>query len=326
MSKASITGISSLLSRPPGRHEPPAVTHKRARRLMAARLLFLCLCLNVWMGAGCMVWHPQWPDLSGGSAPGVTAVRLEEAERMGRRVDSRNDIQATIAAYQSLLEMDPANYQALVTLSHLHLLLGDAYASTMREKKDYFQKAMVYAERAMFTNPSFRQNIQRGEPTWEACRVLGVPEMEAMLFWINAVFYMYKEGQSYLGQVINFRWVQRARQVLEHMTSIDPDWNGGALHFTWGVYYLSIPESIGGDRKKSAVFFSKAIEAGPDRLLNRWGRAKYFHVKMKNPQGFREDLEWVLAQDAGRSPGHAAWNAYFKRDARQMLDAMERYF
>jgi hypothetical protein len=110
------------------------------------------------------------------------------------------------------------------------------------------------------------------------------------------------------------------------MTSIDPDWNGGALHFTWGVYYLSIPESIGGDRKKSAAFFSKAIEVGPDRLLNRWGRAKYFHVKMKNPQGFREDLEWVLAQDAGRSPVHAAWNAFFKRDARQMLDTMERYF
>jgi tetratricopeptide (TPR) repeat protein len=299
---------------------------RNARLLLEARLAILCLCLAVCMGAGCMVWHPQWPDLSVGSTPMDAAVRLEEAERRGRRVDSRDDIEATVAAYQSLLDADPKNYQACVTLSHLHLLLGDAYAVTKTDKRDHFEKAMLYAERAMFTNPSFRQNIQRGEPTWEACRVLGVPEMEAMLFWVNAVFYMYKDGQGYIGQVINFRWVQRARKVMEHLTSIDPDWAGGVLHFTWGVYFLSIPESIGGDRKRSAECFSKAIEVGPDRLLNRWGRAKYFHVKMKNPQAFREDLEWVLAQDAGRSPGHAAWNAFFKRDARQMLDTMERYF
>jgi tetratricopeptide (TPR) repeat protein len=278
------------------------------------------------MGAGCMVWHPQWPELSHASAPADAAGRLEEADRLGRGADSRNSIAAAVAAYQAYLETDPANYQVCVTLAQLHLLLGDAYASSKSEKRDYFQKAMVYAERAMFTNPSFRQGIQHGEPTWEACRVLGVQEMEAMMFWVNGVFYTYKEGQGYFGQVINFRWVQRARQVMEHMTSVDPDWGGGALHFTWGVYYLSIPESIGGDRKKSAEFFSKAIEVGPHQLLNRWGRAKYFHVKMKNPQGFREDLEWVLSQDVVRSPGHAAWNTFFMRDARQMLDTMDRYF
>jgi hypothetical protein len=64
---------------------------------------------------------------------------------------------------------------------------------------------MVYAEGAMFTNPSFRQSIQQGEPTWVACRVLSVREMDALLLWVNAVFYAYKEGQGYIGQVINFR-------------------------------------------------------------------------------------------------------------------------
>jgi tetratricopeptide (TPR) repeat protein len=326
MIKASVTRISSMLCRFPGQIEPSEVSHYRARRLLAARIVFLCACLASCMGVGCMVWHPQWPDLSNASAPSDAAGRLEEADRLGRGADSRNSIAAAVAAYQAVLEKDPANYQVCVTLAQLHLLLGDAYASTRSGKRDYFQKAMVYAERAMFTNSSFRQGIQRGEPTWEACRVLGVQEMEAMMFWVNGVFYTYKEGQGYFGQVINFRWVQRARQVMEHMTAINPDWGAGALHFTWGVYFLSIPESIGGDRKKSAAYFSKAIEVGPHQLLNRWGRAKYFHVKMKNPQGFREDLEWVLAQDAGRSPGHAAWNTFFMRDARQMLDTMDRYF
>jgi hypothetical protein len=165
-----------------------------------------------------------------------------------------------------------------------------------------------------------------GEPTWEACRVLSDREMEAMLFWVNAVFYWYKEGQWHIGQVINYRWIHRARSVMEHMTSINPDWGGGALHFTWGVYFLSIPGSIGGDLIKSAAYFEKALEIGPERLLNRWGRAKYYYVKTKNPAGFRKDLEWVLSRDVERSPGNFAWNVFFARDARQMLDAMDRNF
>jgi hypothetical protein len=292
--------------------------------LFARRGLYVCLvsCL----GMGCMMWQPHWPDLPAASTQAIASKRIDEADRLGLRADSRISINTAVAAYQAVLDADPGNYQAFVNLAQLHLLLGDGYATSITEKKAFFQKAMVYAEGAMFTNPSFRQCIQQGEPTWEACRVLGAREMEAMLFWVNAVFYSYKEGQSVFGQVINFRWVQRARHVMDHMTSIDPDWGGGVLHFTWGVYYLSIPESIGGDRKKSFEFFDKAIEVGPDRLLNRWGRAKYYHVKMHNPRGFREDLEWVLAQDVGRSPGNAAWNAYFMRDARQLLDTMDHYF
>lgn len=286
----------------------------------------LCFCLAACIFSGCMTWQPQWPDLQSSSRLSVASVRLEEAERLGHRADSQSGINATVAAYQSVLDEEPGNFQALVSLAQLNLLLGDGYATGITEKKAYFQKALVYAEGAMFTNPSFREKIQAGEPTWEACRALNTREMEAMLFWVNAVFYTYKEGQWHIGQVINYRWIQRARQVMEHMTSIDPDWGGGALHFTWGVYFLSIPESIGGDRIKSAAYFEKAIEIGPDLLLNRWGRAKYYYVKTKNSAGFRKDLEWVLSRDVDRSPGNFAWNVFFAREARQMLAAIDRYF
>ena len=110
------------------------------------------------------------------------------------------------------------------------------------------------------------------------------------------------------------------------MAEIDPDWGGGAIYFTWGVYYLSIPEAVGGDRTLSAEYFDKAITTGPDWLLNHWGRAKYFHVKMRNPNEFKEDLTWVLAQDIAEAPGHFAWNAYFQEDAKDMLDRFDDYF
>ena len=110
------------------------------------------------------------------------------------------------------------------------------------------------------------------------------------------------------------------------MTEIDPAWGGGAIYFTWGVYYLSIPEAVGGDRPLSAEYFAKAIVTGPDWLLNRWGRARYFHIKMGNPIEFKEDLAWVLAQDITEAPGHFAWNAYFQTDARDLLDHSDDYF
>ena len=305
-----------ILSTQTGRKQPKVAV---IAGLCASLVLFMTV-------AGCMMWHPKWPDVSNTPMRQDASDRLEEALRLGNKADSRSSINAAVAAYQAVLDVDPENYQAFVDLAQFHLLLGDAYATTISEKKVFFQKAMVYAEGAMFTNPSFKQSIQQGKPTWEACRVLSVREMDTMFFWINAVFYSYKEGQGYIGQVINFRWIQRAKQVMDHMTSIDPDWGGGALHFTWGVYFLSIPESIGGDRKKSAQYFSKAIEVGPKNLVNRWGRAKYYQIKMNNPQGFRDDLEWVLSRDLRESPGHPAWNTFFVKDARRLLDTMDRVF
>jgi hypothetical protein len=87
-----------------------------------------------------------------------------------------------------VLDVDPENYQAFIDLAQLHLFRGDGYVTTISEKKVFFQKAVVYAEGAMFTNPAFRQSIQQGKPTWEACRVLSVREMDAVFLWPGGSF------------------------------------------------------------------------------------------------------------------------------------------
>jgi hypothetical protein len=61
-------------------------------------------------------------------------------------------------------------------------------------------------------------------------------------------------------------------------------------------------------------------------MLGRWGRAKYFHVRDQDREGFEADLRWVLAQDVS-APGEAfCWRVYFYQDARDMLDNADRYF
>jgi hypothetical protein len=106
------------------------------------------------------------------------------------------------------------------------------------------------------------------------------------------------------------------------MDEIDPAWQDCSVYFTWGVYYLALPASVGGDMARSAAYLEKASAAAPTSLLIPWGRAKYHADKSGDVASFRTDLEWVLAQDPSTAASPYRWNVYFQRDARAMLDGM----
>lgn len=288
--------------------------------------LWIILLLFVSISSGCVRWPSEFISETP-SLPSSDADRLfNRAMQLYNSADEAEKIEQAIEAFKHVLKADPEHYDALTFISNLYILLGDAYSIKKPEKIDHFRSALIYSELAMYTNPEFKASVDKGAPVWEAAGFLTKRELDAMFFWTTALFYYYKEGLNGLGQVIEYRWVKRAKQVLDIMTGLDPEWGGGGLYFTWGVYYLSIPESVGGDRKLSEEYFKKAIDTGPDWLLNRWGRAKYYHVKMQNPLDFKEDLQWVLKQDIKSSKGPYPWKAYFIKDAQNMLDNMDDYF
>ncbi len=284
------------------------------------------LLLLLSLGSGCMMWRPRWPDPQADPSTNGVPSLLRAAEQKCQVAVSAESVESAIAAYQGVVALDPLNFEANLALSHLHLLLGDAYVEKRSQKRECFLKAMRYAEAAMFINPEFRNRIKEGEPTWVACEALGEQERDAMFFWVNAVFYMFKEAQWAPFQALNYRWIKRAKLVMEQMTVIRPNGQDPLSDFVWGAYYLSIPVSVGGDRKKAIEYFDSAVDNAPDRLLPRWGRAKYYHAKMKNLKAFREDLEWVLAHEAEGTSDHPAWHAFFIQDARRLLEQMDRTF
>ena len=275
---------------------------------------------------GCLHWKSDFSDWSAAPVVEDPEALVAHANRLMEQADGRENLLAAINAFQAVLRVEPSNYTALYEVSNGYLLLGDAYTEQRREKLRHFRLALLYSERAMLTNAAFKERIEAGAPVWLAVDALTTREMEAMLFWSTALFYYYKDGFGPIRQTINYRWITRARRVLGRMAELDPDWGGGAVHFSLGLYYLAIPVRVGGDRELSAAYFARAIEAGPDRLLNRWGRARYFHVKMQNPDLFVEDLTWILEQDLAAVRGSRAWNIYFFRSAREMLDRVDHFF
>jgi len=280
------------------------------------------LCLHT----ACMSWTRGWELGVPEAVPAQVTATLEATRTTALEADSRDRLLAAIARYQEVLAMAPGNLEALSRLSEYHCLLGAAYSQRRRNKADAYIQAIQYAERAMSTNPQFRQAIERGQSLPEAAAALTLDEMDAMHFWVTGVSYYFKECLNPIRYPFNMTWMSRSTQVLERMGELDADWSQGAVHFAWGIYYLALPKFAGGDMEKSAENLQRTLAVAPESLLGRWGRAKYFHVKTKNRQGFEDDLRWVLEQDPRAAASPYPWNVYFQRDAKRMLDEVDRYF
>lgn len=298
-----------------------------ARRILA---LFVALALQLPAG-GCMSWTPGWegappPGASaaaGGIAPGPALVLAEEL--FEGAVDAPG-LRRAIGAFEAALPSAADAGAVLARLSEAHILLGAAYAEGRREKAQAFTTGIRHAERAMAENPAFLRRVEAGEPLGDASAELARAEIRPMLFWVTGVSYYYKECLGGLGHLLQFRWMLRTRQVMDRMMELDPAYEHGAVPFSLAIYFIGLPASAGRDLERSAGLFAQSVADAPTSLLAPWGRAKYLHVKTGDRAAFREDLEWVLAQDPARAESPLRWNVYFQRDARELLGRIESLF
>lgn len=277
--------------------------------------------------AGCVKWKPGWEMVTEPSAEARPAEPMRiEADAAALRADSREDLEQAIGLYRQALAEDPEDGVTLARLSEYTTLLAAGYTDSRGDKAQLYIAAVQYAERALFTNPDFRDRVEAGMGRDEAVEVLGENDMYAMHFWVTALSYYFKECLNPIRYPFNMRWMNRTTTFLTRMQEIDAEFENGASYFAWGIYYMALPRAAGGDRDQARANLEKAVEIAPHSLLARWGRAKYFHVKLKDRDGFVEDLEWVLAQDPEQATSPYPWNVYFQRDARAMLDNVEGYF
>ena len=279
---------------------------RSARGLVA--LLLSCSALT-----GCMSFKPEWNSTESAARPASGVVDAE-------------GLRAAMAAYEKVLAEDPRNYDALVTLADHSILMGTAYTEARDAKRKLYDRAMRLGERAMYTNPEFKGLADGGARPWEACGVLTEREMSAMMVWMTGLLYNFKECMSSPVRMFNIRWMTHLDPMLDRMEQIDESWEEGAVPFTRAFYYFVVPRSLGGDRAKAADSFARAVELGPNRLVIRWGRARFFHVLMKNREGFADDLQWVAARVPETCSDAPEWKAYVQRDAKQLLQKVDHLF
>jgi hypothetical protein len=244
---------------------------------------------------------------------------IEKAQQMESVAASADEVKSLIEAYKDVERADPKNYTALWKIGNYHILLGAAYSTERKEKKYHYREAVKYCEKAMYTKSKFRDEISNGADITEASTKLTIAEIDAMGYWYTARFYYFSECLHPLGRVINTKIVIENNKIIEQIDSLNPNWAGGGNYFARGLYYIAVPERFGGSKQRSEEEFSKAVEIGPDFLVNRWGRAKYLYKLTGNDEGYYNDLQWVISQDPHKGGNPYPWNIYFQKNAEEML-------
>ncbi len=281
-----------------------------------------------WLLSGCMTWSPGWnnkPIQSPAVTDGAAPLSRSDADARLAQAGEAAAIREAIAGYAAALEESPNDPGLLDNLADAHIFYGAAWARGAGEKAVWYRAGIRYAERSMATNERFRQRVEGGAKIGEAATELGPEQVRTMLLWVTGVSYYFKECLG-VRQVLYFRWMLRTRELMEHMLAVDPEFGGGAVLFSLGIYHLALPPGVGRDLDRSREFLDRAVAVSPTSLLTRWGRAKYFHVMTKDREAFRRDLEWVIAQPSETPDNSLAWNLYFQRDARATLAQIDRLF
>ncbi len=273
-----------------------------------------------------LTWEPGWKQIPEPSAVGETASLLRKADKLINEADNEEKLRDLISTYEKVLKIDPSNYEVLWSLGRYYILMGCGYADSKKEKKDYYLKALHYCERGMYTNIEFKELIDRGEKFLEAAKVLTKKEIAAMFYWYAGIGWIYTECFSQVEKITNLSMASATRKMTEYMMNIDPDWAGGHPYSAWASYYAVMPSIFGGDLKKSAEFYDKAIKSGPNWLYIKYARAHFLYTKTKDRKAFESDLKWVLAQDPHKADSPYPWNVFFQRKAKEKLANADSYF
>jgi len=263
--------------------------------------------------------QPVWQGAAQSKPTTDSLRRLRVAKALFANAGDSNSLNISIEAFESVLDEDPGDYEALALLSTQYILLGTAYTENRGDKSKLFRKAMKYAELAMYTNLAFKNKVANGTAPWDAADALGVKELSAMYFWVIALQYEFKEVMSLPEKIVNVGWLQKGLVFLNRIENLDPDFGGGGVEFCKVICYYALPEFKGGSPKKGDEYMRKAVTKGSHWLLPIWARGKYYYVIKNEPEKSRLDLQWVAKQDLSKFQDPYPWRVHFQRDAQELL-------
>jgi hypothetical protein len=142
--------------------------------------ILVALCGAVVIGlSGCLSWDPGWKGIKDTARKGDVSGLIAQANRQIADADSKEKLADLIRTYEQVLEIEPANYEALWSLGRYYQLMGVAYSDSVKIKKEYYIKAVQMGERGMYTNSGFKKLVDEGAPVWDAASILTISEIKA---------------------------------------------------------------------------------------------------------------------------------------------------
>jgi tetratricopeptide (TPR) repeat protein len=251
----------------------------------------------------------------------VNSLTKEAMELWKARLD-QGKLQEALAKFERLHAANPNDLQTLIYLTRGNYFLADSHLQEIEEKKKIYELAASYGEKAMATNPEFKEAVKSGKSVEEAVTTLTEAEVPA-IYWTAASLGKWAKAT---GIAAALKYKTRIKAMVERVEKLKPDYFFGAPSRYWGGFYAVAPSFAGGDMKKSKIQFDKSLQMAPEYQGTKVLMAEVYYTKEGKKKEFEMSLKEVLASKFDNHPEIGPENALEKKKAERLLAKMDDLF
>jgi len=273
-----------------------------------------------------LTWESGWVNIPTSIAEGDVVALLQEADALTNEANTRERFEAVMALQERTLEIDPMNFEALWKLSRNLRFYGQIYADGPEARRADYLRSIQLSERALYTNPAFRESIDSGTAPWNATQALREEDLPAIHYYFLGVFFMFLTELNDFEKLANVDWMNRIKAFVDRMIELDETWGGGHPYYDRALYLCQLPRFLGGDLEQAGKDLERAIEIGPMWANNYYMRARVYRTKINDREGFIEDLKFIADMDPGDSDAPFPNSAEYIRQAGVMLENVDDWF
>ena len=246
----------------------------------------------------------------------------------------------TIKMLESLAEAKPKSHKRLETTGSLYIMYANAFVQGPAEQmpQELFRESRAEKDRAVnlylrgldfmyrrleLKYPGFSASFQQNKSAQILAKMKknDVPS----LYWA-AVAGISAYSLRQFDPALSLRHTEFLA-LAERAYELDPDFNKGALDEFLFLYYMQIPEFLGGDKKKAEIHFNRAMEKSGGLLASIYvSYATAVSIPNQDYDKFKEYIEKALSVDIDASPSNRLVNVISQKKAQYLLDSAERLF
>jgi predicted anti-sigma-YlaC factor YlaD len=245
-----------------------------------------------------------------------------------------------IKMYESLAVSIPGHEGLQLRTGSLYIMYANAFLQTpalMMGEAEYQRQAFLYKRaknlylrgRDIILNmlerkhPGFLVALNSDRRT-QAIALCTVQDVD-LLYWAGAGWlaaFAIDPFDMKIGLTL-----PRAAALMARVEQLDPNYNSGAIHDFYTLYYGSLPDYMGGDSVKARDHFEKAVAASSGKLTSPYlSLATTVAVKEQNVAEFKQLLQKVLAVDIEADPANRLINVLNQRKAGWLLAHIDDLF
>ncbi len=273
-------------------------------------------------------WEVEEPTTPKAEAhAGQREQLLAEAKEAWEKRDDEAEVKKAIAAWREATEIDPKDYDSLVSLARAEYFLADCHVGFDENAKEEYKKILESATRSaeralMAISDEFTKKMRSGWRIEEAVQVLDKRAVPA-LYWRSSALGKWATADGF-ATLLSYK--DEVKAIMQRCLDLDQPYYFYGPDRYFGVFYGRAPAMSGGDLNKSKHHFEISLSKYPDYFATRVLMADDYAVKAQDKQLYRELLEYVINGDPEALPEAAPENRCEQRKAKLLLEEIEERF